>query len=168
MNILHLCADRHKDEFTGNISFSKISSILILAVRRMNNIGIFDNDICQEQFAEDDEYKRTLKFYSSLPGLFDNLRDCYKYDAKNVKNEKTKDTIVQLLLAASTVKNTMDLLDMCKIANIDYLSCDHYIRTYLNADLTIITFALLFNKYMSDDKTMAMGVFEKADTVPMY
>ena len=57
---------------------------------------------------------------------------------------------------------------MCKIANIDYLSHDHYIRTYPNADLTIITFALLFNKYISDDKTMSMGVFEKVDTVPMY
>ena len=164
LNILHLFADRHRNKFTGNISFSPISSILVQAVRRINNIGIFDNDICEEQFAEDDHYKEVLRFYSSLPEEFDNLRDYYKYDAKNVKNQRTKDTIVQLLLAASTVKNKMDLIDMCKIANINYLNCDHY----TNVDLTIITFALLFNKYINDDKTIAMGVFEKADTVPMY
>ena len=168
LNILRLFANRHKDEFTGNIIFSQISGMLIPAVRRMNNIGIFDNDICKEQFAEDHDYERGLRWYSSLRKRFDNLRDYYKYDAKNVKNEKTKKTLVQLLLAASTVNNKMDLIDMCKIANIDYLSCDHYIKTYPNADLTIITFALLFNKYISDDKTMAMGVFEKADTVLMY
>ena len=158
LNILHLFADRHKNKF------SQISGILIPAVRRINNIDIFDNDICKEQFAKDDHYKNSLRYYSSIPQKFDNLHHYYKYDAKNVQNERTNDTIVQLLLAASTVKNKMDLIDMCKIANINYLSCDHY----TNADLTIITFALLFNKYISDNKTMAMSVFEKADTVPMY
>ena len=167
LNILHLFADRHRKKSTGNISFIEISNMLVEIVRRMNNFGIFDNDICKEQFV-DDKFKYCLCYNGSLPKELENLRDYYKYDAENVKNERTEDTIVQLLLAASTVKNKMDLLDMCKIANIDYLSCDHYIRTYPNADLTIITFALLFNKYISDDKAMAIGVFEKANTVPMY